>query len=104
MQASLINFIFGLAIGLMVAFLAMTYTTGPTSLVMTGYKKMYQREKTALLQVKDPGDDHDLTLEDLAKIQKYVKPVEFKDEHAHHGRCCLKCGPSDLETKILQEY
>jgi len=68
---SSLNFVLGLSVGLVFAYLGLSYLSGPTSVV---FETTVPREK-----------DSFLTHEDMDKIQNILHPLEFKDAHAHNG-------------------
>ena len=79
------QFIFGLLVGLVFTFIAFAYITGTNI------------QRSVRIPVKSESVSHTaadqstairsvLTHEDLEKIQQIIRPVQFKDEHHHHGK------------------
>ena len=79
------QFIFGLLVGLVFTFIAFAYITGTNI------------QRSVRIPVKAESVSHTvadqstairsvLTHEDLEKIQQIIHPVQFKDEHHHHGK------------------
>ena len=86
MQKATTNFIFGILVGLVVTFLGFAYMTGsnfrPTIRVPVRSDNVGHVVAPA---APSPGKSV-LTHEDLEKIQQIIQPVQFKDEHHHHGK------------------
>ena len=79
------QFIFGLLVGLVFTFIAFAYIAGTNI------------QRSVRIPVKSESVSHTvadqstairsvLTHEDLEKIQQIIRPVQFKDEHHHHGK------------------
>ena len=89
MQNAAINFVLGLSVGLVFAFMVATYMSGSRGLLIANYQRDDRVSSSQFESNKDA--DHALlgsalSHEDLDKINMLVKPVDFHDEHAHHGR------------------
>ncbi|WAQ94673.1 C1GLT-like protein [Mya arenaria] len=82
MQIGTFNFVLGLSVGLVFAYMGITYTTRPEQRGLSaGVMHMAIWEDEPRVEV--PRDSF-LTQEDLDKIQKTIRPVQFQDAHSHH--------------------
>ncbi|WAQ94679.1 C1GLT-like protein [Mya arenaria] len=82
MKTGTFNFVLGLSVGLVIAYMGITYFASPGTLGLSAsVKHMTISEDGPRVEV--PRDSF-LTHEDLDKIQKIIRPVQFQDAHSHH--------------------
>ena len=85
MQKATTNFIFGLLVGLVFTFLGFAYMTGTN--IQRSIRIPVRSDSVSQVAVSvQPYVKPVLTHEDLEKIQQIIQPVQFKDEHHHHGK------------------
>lgn len=97
MQTSVINFIMGLSVGLVFAFIATTHfatTRSGHGMVLTKYHRQFDHQagESSLAEITNGSY---MSHEAIDKIQQLVKPMEFNDKHVHHD--------DDAEAKRLFE-
>lgn len=71
-----VNFVLGLSVGLVLAFIAVTHMTEYGSMPLKSPRRVPVEEKRQEIQYESG-----LTHEDLGKI----KPIQLQDTHAHYG-------------------
>ena len=83
MASSTLNFVLGLSVGLVFAYIGISYVIGPSSINIAR-----ERQSVVVTEKNKVLSQHEgfLTHEDLEKIQEIIKPVEFHDTHVHHGK------------------
>ncbi|XP_052796637.1 glycoprotein-N-acetylgalactosamine 3-beta-galactosyltransferase 1-like [Mya arenaria] len=113
MQTGTVNFVLGLSVGLVFAYMGITYLAGPGTLGLSAsVKHMTISEDGPRVEVQR---DSFLTHEDLDKIQKIIRPVQFQDAHSHHDDdtdakrlndqvrvlCWVMTSPQNLQKKAV---
>ncbi|XP_060592471.1 glycoprotein-N-acetylgalactosamine 3-beta-galactosyltransferase 1-like isoform X2 [Ruditapes philippinarum] len=111
MQNATVNFVLGLSVGLVFAFLAVSYMSGSSGISIHTPRRIPVEEVSKFNNVPDSV----LTHEDLDKIQQIVRPVQFEDAHAHHDDdkeavdlknkirvlCWVMTSPQNLQKKAI---
>ncbi|WAR15513.1 C1GLT-like protein [Mya arenaria] len=113
MQTGTLNFGLGLCVGLILAYMGITYLATHKSLgLSTSVNHMANREDGPRVEV---SKDSFLTNEDLDKIQKIIYRTQFQDAHSHHDDnreakklfnqvrvlCWVMTSPQNLEKKAF---
>ncbi|XP_052247839.1 glycoprotein-N-acetylgalactosamine 3-beta-galactosyltransferase 1-like isoform X2 [Dreissena polymorpha] len=110
MQSNTLNFVFGLTIGLVFAYVGISYMTGPPTPWPTQMRYVATEDQETKL--RSPLRSF-LTHEDLEKIRAIVQPIEFMDAHVHNDDdkearrlekeirvlCWVMTSPENLESK-----
>jgi len=82
MASRTLNFVLGLSVGLVFAYMGISDVIGPTTIGIGRGRHSSVITDTNKVLAQLEGY---LTHEDLDKIQAIIKPVEFNDTHVHHG-------------------
>ena len=82
MASRTLNFVLGLSVGLVFAYMGIFDVIGPTTIGIGRGRHSSVITDTNKVLAQLEGY---LTHEDLDKIQAINKPVEFNDTHVHHG-------------------